>query len=968
MSEPKSAVPDDFFDPGLFREPERARKDLERIRARAPEGVITALAPLLAESPDPDQAVNLLERLASQGSDEAIALFHRNRILLHYAIVIFGQSYWLGETLLRHPDILYSLYREKNLERSLARDDYRESLARLRSRMVETDTALLLARFKRREYVRIALRDILSIATLAVTAEEISALADVMIEEALREAESQMRKRYGSPEYHDAKGRLAEAPFAVLALGKLGGNELNYSSDVDLLFLYGVQESSEPLSLREYFVRQAQLLTGILSRATVEGSAFRIDLRLRPRGHEGEPAVGLAHALHYYAHVAHDWELQALIKARHAAGDAALAREFIRGVQRQVYTEDVNFEAIETALRSRQKMGAHRRRLVAVGKEPTIDVKLDRGGIRDIEFLVQCLQRVYGGGEPWLRSGGTLFSLQKLHDKGHLSGKDFHELTLAYEFLRKVEHRLQLQRGQQVHRLPGAAAELEILHRAVGRGTRDESAGAFLFALQSRMARVAEIYERVIHSQRRSRRQGGKDDRGESPAIAEATPALRPMSFDQVAQRAAADSPALGDLVVHTDLSLHARRALHRFLSSAMTTTERYAALLENPQLVGQAVALLETSEYLTDILVRHPDAMRALEHLPRSSGQLTAEEEESTGFDSLQPVRDPGEAMAALRRGFRSQVFAVAAQDILAPRPALDSMRETTRVADASVRSALRMVHGEEALAVFALGRLGTQEFDIASDADLLFVRDPETSEDEARTAAERLMHTLAAYTREGTLFAVDARLRPHGAAGELVATPVQLEKYLADEAKPWEALTYTKLRFVAGRRDLSALTLPLVWHRIVEMGIQRDFPKEVLEMRARLEKSNRYAHSFKLARGGFYDIDFIAAFLMLRQAMLKEGNTLDRLEHLYQNGVLQPPVFATLKRATLLYRTADHVIRLVTGRARPELPEAEHARGAVETLVNRVLGRDRGRDLQMELDAARDEVRDIFMDVVKR
>jgi [glutamine synthetase] adenylyltransferase / [glutamine synthetase]-adenylyl-L-tyrosine phosphorylase len=481
------------------------------------------------------------------------------------------------------------------------------------------------------------------------------------------------------------------------------------------------------------------------------------------------------------------------------------------------------------------------------------------------------------------------------------------------------------------------------------------------------MARVTEIYERVIHSQRRGRQQGSKEDRGESAAMAEATPALRPLSFDQVAQRAAADSPALGDLVIHADLSLHARRALHRFLSSAMTSTERYAGLLENPQLVGRAVALLETSEYLTDVLVRHPDAMRALEHLPRNSGQPINEEEASHGLASLQPAGDSGEAMAALRRSFRSQVFAVAAQDILAPRPALDSMRETTCVADASVRSALRIIHGEDALAVFALGRLGTQEFDIASDADLLFVRNPETSEDEARAAAEKLVHTLAAYTREGTLFAVDARLRPHGSVGELVATPAQLERYLADEAKPWEALTYTKLRFVAGRRDVSALTLPLVWRRIVEMAFRPDFPKEVLEMRARLEKSNRYAHSFKLARGGFYDIDFIAAFLMLSQAMLKDGNTLDRLEHLHQNGALQPPVFATLKRAALLYRTADHVIRLVTGRARPELPEAEHARGAVEALVNKIVGRDSSRDLQGELDATKDDVRELFLQVVR-
>src|SRR5262249_5753327 len=155
-------------------------------------------------------------------------------------------------------------------------------------------------------------------------------------------------------------------------------------------------------------------------------------------------------------------------------------REFIQGVQPRVYTENVNFAAIETARHSRQRMGV-RRRQIAGGREPgTIDVKVDSGGIRDIEFLVQCLQRVYGGAERWLRSSGTLFSLQKLHDKGHLSGKDFHELTQAYQFLRKVEHRLQLQRGQQLHELPTATVQLEILQRAVDRDAGESSASAFL--------------------------------------------------------------------------------------------------------------------------------------------------------------------------------------------------------------------------------------------------------------------------------------------------------------------------------------------------------------------------------------------------------------------------------------------------------------------------------------------------------
>ncbi|HYX68882.1 MAG TPA: hypothetical protein VE825_07100, partial [Terriglobales bacterium] len=380
-----------------FRDRERAQQTLAQVMQRVPAGVREALPTLLADSPDPDTALNYFERLSSAEHAEALRLLERNRPLVHYAVALFGYSPWLGETLLQNADLFHGLARDRNLERSHSREDYRESFARFRSRSFETDSALLLARFKRREYVRILLRDVLGIATLAESTAEISALADVLIEEALRHTDQQMRNRFGPPQRVDAHGRLLDVPFTVLSLGKLGGNELNYSSDIDLMFLHGdgEPEESREVSNHEYFVRLAQQTTEVLSRVTSEGAVFRIDLRLRPQGTEGEPAVGVSQALRYYSEAAHDWELQAMIKVRHSAGDVALAREFIRAVQPHVYrgsgakdAKQLNFAAIETALRTREKIGASRRRKAALRPaESTLDVKLDRGGIRDIEFL-----------------------------------------------------------------------------------------------------------------------------------------------------------------------------------------------------------------------------------------------------------------------------------------------------------------------------------------------------------------------------------------------------------------------------------------------------------------------------------------------------------------------------------------------------------------------------------------------------
>lgn len=933
-----------------FSDATRARQELEFLQSQLSAETFAALQPLLSASPDPSQALSLLERLIALRGDACIALLDSDHVLLHHGLLLFGNSYWLGETLIQNPDLLESLQSDKKLERSAELEDFQASWDRFRARSVGDDLSFLLARFKKCEYVRIVLRDLLGIATLAETTAEISALADVLIAEALRHCEAEMRRKY--------PGAFTDhARFAVLSMGKLGGNELNYSSDVDLLYLYDGSEAAGELSLREYFVRQAQLITDTLSRTTAEGAVFRIDLRLRPQGHEGEPAVALGQAVHYYTHAAHDWELQALIKARFSAGDPDLAREFIRAVQPRVYVTHVNFAAVETAVNSRRKIGEHRRRTLATRKEPAaIDVKLDRGGIRDIEFLAQCLQRMYGGEEPWLRACGTLFSLQKLNDKGHLNSADFRELSVAYEFLRTIEHRLQLQRGQQLHRLPATAAELQVLARAV---LSDSAAGVagFMRPLRERMGRVAAIYERIVHHQKQ-RERGGAEAAADSYYIG-----ARELSFDQLMRRIETDSPPAHRAICSANLSLHGRRNLHRCLGSAMGGAESYAALLANPAAIEQALTLFETSDYLTDELVRQLSLALMLPELS-PAGPAPSDNARLFALDGL--ARDRNEALAILRKRFRRASFALAAQDVLSQRRAFASLKQNTQLADEAIHNALRIVQGEHSLAVFALGRLGTEEFDIASDADLLFVRAPQADEEAARLDAERLVHALSAYTKEGPLFAVDARLRPHGGEGDLVVSVAQLEKYLAEEAQPWEALTYSKLRFIAGRKDVAAVLLPLVWDQIVEIGFRKGFSSAVQEMRLKLEKSNRYPSSFKLAAGGFYDIDFIASYLMLRQANLIDGNTQERLAHLHEAGFLAPSLFEKLQQAAELYRTADHAIRLVTGRGRPELPTAGHPRQATERLVNSIMGRMEQTDLQTQLSEIQLQVREIFQEIL--
>ena len=908
-----------------------------------------------------------------ESSGELAAAFERQPILIHYATLIFGYSGWLGETLIRNVDLFERYGENKSLDRSLRRDEFREEFSGMNSRWSKPDLAISLARFRKREYVRILLRDLLGIAKLAETTEEISALSDALIGVALRAVNGQLQQRHGTPQWVDPQGRLLEARFAVVSLGKLGGNELNYSSDIDLLFLYdgGIEPATQGISNREYFIHLAQQTTELLSRHTREGQVFRIDLRLRPQGHEGELAVALPRAAEYYSDCAQDWELQALIKARHSAGDADLARDFIRLVEPFVYRQTVNFAAVKTALQARERIDKRCERSMPTRLRKAINVKLDRGGIRDIEFLVQCLQRLYGGEEGWLRSRGTLFALQKLHDKEHISGKDFHSLTSAYEFLRHVEHHLQVRLGRQSHQLPFSAAELKVLAKCLERvGSKASSASEFVTRVEGRMSAVAEIYRRIVYQEQSHQ---FTDAEGNLRLQSQIPPSPE-NSYSQIMQRLAVDAPRLLEVISHAEVSAHARRNLDRFLSSATTNSERYGVILRSSGAVERALAIFEHSNYLTDILVRYPADVELLSQI-REQPETDDEVLFDAPAEGVRPIPDPvlaylstcsvdrEEALALQRQQFRQSLFVSAARDLCQDRSVYEALQENSIAADKALRSALSLADPPQGLTVMALGRLGSREFDLLSDADVLFVADESASFDVARRSAERTMDSLTAYTRDGTVFPVDARLRPQGREGELVTTPLQLTRYFSADARPWEAISYLKLRFVAGDQAVGQSALTAVREGIAAMAGQPEFDRELADIRARLELSDSAPNS-KTRPGGEYDIDFLAGRLQARHRIWSHGNLSERLTLLCEQGLLGSQECIELAANAEFLRTLEHCVRLVTGRPGKWLPGGDHAQFSVTKLMARLSGRETGRDLEADLTAVLRRTREIYLE----
>ena len=928
-----------------FREPETGDRHLARLRVRFKPEIFAALCRLLADSPDPDSAVVMMERLVEAGEDDWDHTFSRRPSLLHYAMAVFGHSAWLGESLLQNTDLLQRIGKHGNLERSYSKEDFREEFARLHTHSPDCDLALSLARFRKREYVRILLRDALGIAKLGETTEEISALADALIEEAVSYADAQLRSLRGSPEWLDGEGRIRDSRFCVVSLGKLGGNELNYSSDVDLLFLYegGVEPDGTTMSIREYFILLAQNVTELLSRRTREGQVMRIDLRLRPQGHEGELAVTLPRALQYYSQVAQDWELQAMIKARHSAGDAILAREFAQAVAPYVYRPNVNFAAVKTALQARERIDKrNRRQRPGLSASRTINVKLDRGGIRDIEFLVQCLQRVYGGEERWLRSRGTLSALQKLHDKEHISGKDFHNLNKAYEYLRHLEHRLQLRQGRQSHQLPSDATELTVLARCMshietGPGSPEE----FVVQLQTRMAAVAEIYQRIVYQEQSQKfidAQGNLWLQSQVPPSAE-------YSRSQIMQRLGVDSPQVLASVVGAELSPHARKNVDRFLSSATTSSERYGAVIRSPQAVEAALTVFESSDYLSNILVRHPADVALLDGLtgrpatasdtlfPTIDRNHTETGDRVLSYLAKSEVNRP-DALSLFRLQFRRALFVANARDLYQRRAIYETLGENSRAADKAIEYALALADPPEGFAAMALGRLGSCELDVLSDADLLFVADDSAPKEAVRRAAERVIEVLTAYTREGTLLPVDTRLRPGGREGELVTTPAQLAHYFTRDGRAWEALTYLRLRLVAGDAAVAEKALEVVRDGIAVVAGREEFGRDLEAMRLRLERSD-LAPNLKTGKGGTYDIDFLTGRLQAKHSVWGNWNLSERVNLARSQGWLEEEDATELAENAQFLRLLEHNVRLVTGMPGKWIPKAPHAKLWAEKLM---------------------------------
>lgn len=938
-----------------FNEPTAAEANLAILQSRFSPKLWARLPTLVAQLPSPDDALNFLERYLREAPASVPRHLEAHPAALHYLLSLFSFSRFLSESLVQDPELILWLDRRgpnEGLERMKSRDDVLEDCYRFSTMAFDLPPAVFLARFKRREYLRITLRDVLNLASLSDTCLELSNLADVLIERALRLCAAKLESLYGIPQWSDATGdlhaQLQPARMTVLSLGKLGGEELNYSSDIDLIFLYdhdGETSGGEAgaISNVEYFVRLAQAMLKMLSEATPEGAVFRIDLRLRPEGQQGDLTISLATALEYYRTRAREWELQMLIKARVSAGEMAAGETLLREVHPLIYRREVRPEVVQAVVNAREEISRVLEQRATDGNEDSAlwNVKLSPGGIRDIEFVAQCLERIHGGRDAWVSgrgAGTTLVALQHLHDKGYLSQRDFYQLSAAYEFFRKVEHRLQLRDGLQEHTLPRKpAARTRIARRSGVERSGEKTAGEELLdRIRRHFEEVREIYERVIGEALPNQPAGS--EAGERPPDRERRRVARNLFYsDAQATRERAEFPAVAERLAHyrAEDDVFARRGLEKYLEAARHDTGLMKELEDTPARLDCAAALFARSDFATEMLVREP---RAIERIGDSALPETQNER------SLVPPRD----MTAVRMAHREVVFAAAARSILGEEKPFETFAELTRAAESAVREAFRFAREEEAaqganktealsdapFVVMALGRLGAGEFDTGSDADVAFFAAPSGEEkiQEWRRLAERFIRAAGSYTSEGLLLPVDTRLRPRGGEGEIVPSAAYLMDYFGSEAQAWEAATYLKARPVAGNVALGETIIAelrgILRRRFCSAagGDARELAGQLMHMRERVERERAEGVTgFKCAPGGFFDIEYVIAYLALSRGEFATmpRNVLEQIAALEANGALRAAHARALRDAAMFYRSLDHAIRLVLGRSSGALPE---------------------------------------------
>ena len=868
----------------------------------------------------------------------------------------------------------------------------------------------LLRLAKRRAAILIALADLGSIWPLDEVTASLTRLADTTLTRALRFA---LREA-------EARGRLvgldAQAPergtgLFFVAMGKYGAGELNYSSDIDFSCYFDdallpVAAGVEP---RELAVRLTQGAVGLMQEITADGYVFRCDLRLRPDAGSTQIAVSTNAAEQYYETMGQNWERAAMIKARAAVGDVEAGEKFLNRLQPFVWRKYLDYAAISDIHSIKRQIHAHAGHgEIAVAGH---DIKLGRGGIREIEFFAQTQQLILGGRIPALREARTLDALKALAARSIITEEAASELSEAYGFLRSLEHRLQMVEDEQTHTVPKTPDGLDNVARFMGFA----DTGAFEEALRARLTRVQSHYARLFESAPPLSEQSGslvftgvEDDPDtiatlrrlnfSQPSAVAATirgwhhGRVRATRSEKARERLTALMPLLLQALGQTANPDIAFTRFDRFLSGLPSGVQVFALLYSNPRLLALIAEIVGTAPRLADHLARRPALLDVLIDLDFLRDRPTQERLRDSLVEQLRPAKSFEERLDVVRRWTKDQQFRVGLQLLRGESDGVGAGRGFTDIADAAI-AALHMTVVEAAVAahgriaggamvVIGMGRLGGFEMTATSDLDLIFVYEhaadaapsdgpkPLAPSQYFARASQHLITALTAMTGEGGLYDVDMRLRPSGNKGPVAVSLATFENYQAREAWTWERLALTRARVIAGPPALRAKVEAAIHVALSQRGEREKILADVADMRLLLEKERaaKTLWDLKEVPGGLFDVEFMVQGVQLlyapADAKVLNVNTLAALDALERAGALVAKDAALLRSAAKLYQALTQVLRLaVEGEF-----EAGEASPSLKALIARAAGLATFEETEELLGDMQTKVRALFLRWVKR
>ncbi|MBN2576191.1 MAG: hypothetical protein JXP73_16645 [Deltaproteobacteria bacterium] len=868
---------------------------------------MTTLEERLASGPDAEAARLRMEHLHEAGAE--LPVDGDGAALL--AAVLASGTYLPG-LLLADPDRLPRLLADPWLHREKPRDlVFREVEAACHEALSLGDLQRALRRHTQVEMLRLGAREIGAgirapapappeHGLTSEVAHELAALADACLQRAVDLCDAELRAGFGTPVCNDST-----PGFSVVAMGKLGGEELNFSSDIDVIYIYASDDGQAgSLSLHEYYARLCQAVTRALGEATGDGIVFRVDLRLRPEGQGGAICNSLGAAESYYETFGRTWERQALLRARHAAGNAWLGEAFLKTVEPFVYARSSSPSTIED-VRSLRRM------FVAANAEGPWNVKLGTGGIRDVELVAQVLQLLYGGRRRDLRERTTLLALRKLGLAGLLSGQETRTLADAYGVWRRIEHRLQLEQGRQTHALPAGAEELSCLARRLGFASAETLAAA----IEEKRAAVSAIADTL-----------GEPTAGPPPVV------LRLLAPAASEEELEADLRTAGfrdfkESSYHLEITRNRLppewleeaiaspdpdRALARFSDLASRTSLGLQTLLhEDRQLLRMLAGLFGTSERLSRHLITHPDVWTSLAvglGAPRPEAEAWHGEFAARLADS-----DYETALRRMRRFQAEEILRIGLHDVAGELGSEEVSAQLGRLAETCLAECVRRVavdlsprygRPDSELTILVLGSCGAREMRYGSDLELVFVYEREGTtaagmdhQEWFARLAQRLIGALGALLEEGRLYNVDTRLRPSGSQGLLVTSYRAFEEYHHERAAPWERVALLRARPACVLPAPKARLASSFPQRLATMTYEPGLPETVLRgelarMRKLIEQERAGAGRLHLrfSPGGLTDLEFLAALGQLRHgnsdAALRTTSPFEALARMVQRG----------------------------------------------------------------------------------